>query len=160
MELPLGTKAIPLSVCFPAVLGLVVGLGLLNRWQDFTPAAARFTGVYRLKLALLQNTVGLLSLLPVATGPGGRSLLWNSLFILGLTQVCVVGFGDLYWLPVGLLVMLNLAIEMSPAAVGATYSEYQNGAYHPVVSTMVFSAGSVIYSLRGMRRSPIESEES
>lgn len=149
VEMPLGSRALPLALCLPVVLALIQGYGLLDWWPSFSSTAVRISPRFRLILAVLLTFVGTAGLWPIIARTEQLPILWSFFLLLAVCQLSIVFVGTLYWIPLISVGFFLLASEMSAGKAGFSFTGWIHEPVTPYFALGSMAATTCLYGLLG-----------
>jgi hypothetical protein len=156
VEQPFGARQLPVYLCLPVLLSMIVAYPLLDWWPSFSQHLAREWAGRRFMRACGSFGLVVVGLAPVFVAPGDHSeRVLISLSVLGaaLGVLFVTVLGQLYWLPVLTIGLIAIPRLLSPADQGIVVQWFSNAMATP----LALVAYAVCSSLYCVFASPQES---
>lgn len=159
VEVPLGTRVLPLALCLPVILSLLHGYPLLEWWHSFSAALPRMNTYYRLALIAVADALTVACAGSSIVSIQATAIMTNTLLLIAAVQLFVVGFGNLYWVPAVMLGFALLALQLSNTDAARRYEVATTGKPALIAAAVLAAGVGLLLAAVGPRRVRVTGNE-
>jgi hypothetical protein len=159
VEVPLGTRVLPLALCLPVVLSLFHGYPLLDWWHSFSAALPRMNVYYRLALIAVADALTVACAGSSIMSMQATAIMTNTLLLIAAVQLFVMGFGDLYWVPAVVLGFALLTLQLSNSDAARRYETATAGKPALIAAAIIAAGAGLLLAAVGPRHVRVTGDE-